>query len=112
MVIDTTLALPEKDFKAVVEHDRITKVGIEFFEHAYAAQPLYKLDKEDWMKWLANIGVFCENQNCNVYAENAMNEISSQISLAPFDVHGRICTEVDNLEDLERVRKMMEPILK
>ena len=64
------------------------------------------------MKWLANIGVFCENQNCNVYAENAMNEISSQISLAPFDVHGRICTEVDNLEDLERVRKMMEPILK
>ena len=51
-------------------------------------------------------------QNCNVYAENAMNEISSQISLAPFDVHGRICTEVDNLEDLERVRKMMEPILK
>ena len=112
MVIDTTLALPEKDFKAVVEHDRITKVGIEFFEHAYAAQPLYKLDNEDWMKWLANIGVFCENQNCNVYAENAMNEISSQISLAPFDVHGRICTEVDNLEDLERVRKMMEPILK
>lgn len=112
MVVDKTLPLPEKDFKAVVENDKITKVGIEFFDSAYAAQPLYKLVKEDWMKWLNNICVFCENDNRNVYAENAMNEISDTMNIRPFDVNGRLCTEVDNLEDLERVRALMAPILK
>lgn len=111
MVIDTTLELPEKDFKAVVKNNRITKVGIEFFESAYAAQPLYKLKKEDWIKWLENIVKFCEDGNCNVYAENAMNEISDKIFLAPYDVQGNICTEVDNLNDLSRVRRKMAPIL-
>ena len=37
-----TKELPEKDFKAVVENDRIQKIGISCFEQAFAAQPLYK----------------------------------------------------------------------
>lgn len=107
MVIDKTLELPEKDFKAVVEDGKIVKVGIEFFENAFAAQPLYHLTKEDWLIWLENIKEFCEAENVNVYAENAMNEVSDHMNILPLDVDGRICTEVDNLEDLERVRKLM-----
>lgn len=53
MTVSSTLPLPEKDFKAVIHKNRIEKVGIEFFEDALAAQPLYKLNKEDWNVWLA-----------------------------------------------------------
>lgn len=108
MVIDRTLPLPEKDFKAVVQDQKITKVGIEFFENAYAAQPLYKLLKKDWNLWLANIKRFCDAGNRGVYAENAMNEISGQLDVRPLDIDGRICMEVDNLEDLARARELFE----
>lgn len=111
MVVDKTLALPEKDFKAVVQGGKITKVGIEFFENAFAAQPLYKLIKSEWNVWLDQILAFCESGKKNVYAENALNEISDGICILPYDVNGRICTEVDNLEDLERVRKVMRNII-
>ena len=39
MTVSSTLPLPEKDFKAVIQGDRITKVGVEFFNDAMAAQP-------------------------------------------------------------------------
>ena len=51
MAVSTVLPLPEKDFKAVVRDGRITAVGIEFFSEAVAAQPLYRLRREDWRIW-------------------------------------------------------------
>ena len=110
MVVDKSLPLPEKDFKAVVQGGKITKVGIEFFDDAYAAQPLYKLSEEEWSLWLAEILAFCEKGKRGVYAEQALNGISSQINLRPFDANARVCMEVDNLDDLERVRGLMKDI--
>ena len=55
MAVSSTLPLPEKDFKAVIRDGRIVKVGIEFFDDAMAAQPLYKILKDDWLVWLKNI---------------------------------------------------------
>lgn len=107
MVIDKTLPLPEKDFKAVISNDKIVKVGIEFFEQAYAAQPLYKLLKKDWEPWLKRIQTFCDQGSRGVYAENAFNEISDQLNICPYDVHGKICMEVDNLEDLKKAVSVM-----
>lgn len=49
MAVSSTLPLPEKDFKAVIKNGQIEKVGIEFFDNAMAAQPLYKIKKEDWL---------------------------------------------------------------
>ena len=46
MTVSSTLPLPEKDFKAVISDGEVQKVGIEFFEEAMAAQPLYKLKKK------------------------------------------------------------------
>ena len=48
MTVSSTLSLPEKDFKAVIKDGRIEKVGIEFFENAMAAQPLYKIKRSDF----------------------------------------------------------------
>ena len=104
MAVSSAVPLPEKDFKAVVTGGVIRKVGIEFFEDAVAAQPLYHLRKNDWMKWLGKIGEFCEAGNVKVYAENALNELDGACGIVPMDVGVRLCGEIDNPEDLERMK--------
>lgn len=103
MVVDSTLKLPEKDFKAVVLDARISKVGIEFFENAVAAQPLYKILQKDWMVWLTEIKSFCDQGNVNCYAENAYNRVSDKCKIVPLDIRGRLCSEIDTMEDRERI---------
>ncbi len=105
MTVSSTLPLPQKDFKAVVRDGKIVKVGVEFFDNAMAAQPLYKIKKEDWLVWLANIEKFCESGNRMVYAENAFNEVSDQCKIFPCDVKDMLCAEIDTPEDLEIVSK-------
>lgn len=104
MTIDHTKPLPEKDFKAVVVNGQIRQVGVEFFTNAYYAQPLYKLNSDDWAIWLNEIIHFCEQGKTNVYAENALNKVSNEVSLLPLDLKGQHCFEVDTLEDLEVAR--------
>lgn len=110
MTVSSTLPLPEKDFKAVLWSGRITKVGIEFFDSAVAAQPLYKLNKEDWRIWLDKIIDFCENGNTKCYAENAFNEISDSCTIMPVDYEDRLCAEIDNPEDLNAVSERIKEI--
>ncbi|MDA3901167.1 MAG: sugar phosphate nucleotidyltransferase [Spirochaetes bacterium] len=108
MVVDSTLPLPEKDFKAVIDNNRITRVGIEFFKDACAAQPLYKLLKNDWTLWLNKIIEFCDNGIRDVYAENALNEISTSINIEGCDIKGRLCGEIDTKEDLIKIKKFLK----
>lgn len=110
MTVSSTTALPEKDFKAVIEGDRITKVGVEFFDHAMAAQPLYKILKDDWKIWMERIIQFCESGNTNCYAEKAFNEVSDQCHIAPLDVRDLLCSEIDTPEDLEKVTALHHAI--
>lgn len=108
MIIDSTLPLPEKDFKAVVQDEEIKAVGISFFENAYAAQPLYKLKADTWQSWLESIISFCEKGDTSCYAENAFNAISDRCKIVPLDVKGLFCTEIDTKEDWNVVRKRLE----
>ena len=110
MTVSSTLPLPRKDFKAVVKGGRIEKVGIEFFEDAMAAQPLYKLLKEDWLVWLKGIERFCESDNRKCYAENAFNEVSDRCKIYPCDVGDMLCAEIDTPEDLEVVSRKLEEV--
>ena len=109
MTVSSTLPLPEKDFKAVIIDNKITKVGINFFDNALSAQPLYKIKKADWEVWLNNIISFCESDNFKCYAENAFNEVSDKCLIYPLDVKDELCSEIDNIEDLEKVsRELIE----
>ncbi|MGI6175835.1 MAG: NTP transferase domain-containing protein [Christensenellales bacterium] len=110
MVVHSTRPLPDKDFKAVLTKGKITKIGVEFFENAVAAQPLYKLRAQDWALWLEEIGRFCARSETGVYAENAFNRISTRIALSPFDAKGLFCGEIDTLEDLDHVRAIYDTI--
>jgi len=110
MTVSSTLPLPEKDFKAVIIDGRITKVGIEFFDQAMAAQPLYKLKRKDWCVWLNKIVEFCENDVRKCYAENALNLVSDRCCIQPLDVRDALCSEIDNQEDLAVVSKRFQQL--
>jgi len=111
VVVDSTLPLPEKDFKAVVRDGRVLRVGVEFFDEALACQPLYRLDSAVWDAWLDEIMAYCERGVRGVYAENALNDIAQNMAIRPYDVRGALCTEVDTAEDLAKVREQADALL-
>jgi phosphoenolpyruvate phosphomutase len=100
MTVSSTMPLPEKDFKAVIKDDKVVKVGVEFFNDAMYAQPLYKLLKDDWKIWLGKIVEFCESNNVKVYAENALNELDGRADISALDITNLLCAEIDNPDDL------------
>ncbi|WP_373265362.1 phosphoenolpyruvate mutase [Hungatella hathewayi] len=110
MVVSSTLPMPEKDFKAVIQKNRIRKIGTEFFNEAVAAQPLYKINKSDWILWLNRIVAFCEAGNTKCYAEDALNEILEQCMIYPLDIKNQFCNEIDNQEDLAVVSSRVAEI--
>lgn len=103
VVVSTTAELPVKDFKAVINGGRVEKIGVEFFNNAYVCQPLYKIYKKDWEKWMHGIVNYCEAGNTKCYAEAAFNDISYECELYMLDVKDRLCREVDNPKDLAEV---------
>ncbi|WP_339251369.1 NTP transferase domain-containing protein [Sporosarcina sp. FSL W8-0480] len=107
MTVSTTLPLPKKDFKAVINNNKIEKVGIEFFENTVTAQPLYKLYKNDWEKWLDRIVSYCEHGQVTCYAENALNEVSDKCSIFPLDFTNKLCAEIDTKEDLLVIKERL-----
>jgi len=107
MKVSSTVKLPKKDFKAVVQNERVSKIGIQYFENAIEAQPLYKLNKSDWLVWLHSIAQFCEAGNTCCYAEDAYNEVSDKCKLYPYDVKDRLCAETDTPSDLEKVMEKL-----
>lgn len=107
MAVSSTIPLPLKDFKAVIKDGLIEKVGVEFFDNAVAAQPLYKINKEDWSIWLDRVIIYCEKGQVSCYAESAFNEVSDRCHIYPMDFADRVCTEIDTPEDLELIKERL-----
>ena len=110
MTVCSTQPLAGKDFKAVIHDGRIDKVGVEFFNDAMNAQPLYMLKKDDWKVWLNNIINFCENDQVKCYAENAFNEVSGECVIYPLDVRDLLCAEIDDPSDLAVVSGKLKDV--
>jgi len=107
MKVSSTLPLPDKDFKAVINNNQVKAVGIEFFDSAMEAQALYKLNKKDWNIWLEEIEKYCVSGKTNCYAEVALNEITDKCIIYGYDVKDRLCTEIDTPEDLQKVKERL-----
>lgn len=110
MTVSSTLPLPKKDFKAVIHNNQVIKIGVEFFNEAMAAQPLYLLRRNDWTVWLDKIVEYCESDQVTCYAENAFNEVSDRCIIRPIDVRNLLCSEIDNTEDLAVVSSRVSEI--
>lgn len=107
MAVSSTTPLPQKDFKAVIKNDLIKKIGIEYFNNAVSAQPLYKINKKDWKIWLNQIIEYCEAGKKSCYAENAFNEVSNRCHIYPIDCTDSLCVEIDTPEDLLFIKKKL-----
>lgn len=110
MTVSSTQPLPEKDFKAVVRGGQIEKVGIEYFEDAVTAQPLYRLRRTDWRQWLEKIVAYCERGERTCYAEKAYNELGGSCRIVPLDVREQLCAEVDDPGDLAVVTSALRRV--
>lgn len=108
-LINKHKALPEKDFKGRIIDNELREVSINIFDdNCYAFQPLYKLSKKVMKAWLDNVARFVENNNINVYAENAFNEVSRGLGIRPVSYTNHFIDEVDNKDDLARVNREIE----
>ena len=109
VVIDSTINIPKDDFKAKIEEDIVKYISVDYFENdAVACQPFYKLKNKDWKTWKNKIRDFCENGKTNVYAENALNELTNDINIYALDLEGLLCMEVDNKNDLKKVKEILK----
>lgn len=104
VMTDHTAPLPEKDFKARVENGIVRKVSVSIFgEDCCALQPLYKLSDADAACWFDRVGEFVLAGKDSVYAENALNEITHDISIAECSYSGMLLSEIDTPADYEAV---------
>lgn len=103
---NSDLPLPEKDFKGRIVDDCLKEVSINIFDDdCYAFQPLYKLSKKTIERWSKEVERFISEGNDQVYAENALNEISNELNIYALSYKNHYINEIDNLEDLEKVSR-------
>jgi choline kinase len=103
--------LPEKDFKARVVDGLVREIGIHLFnKDCHFCLPLYKLSPSLMKSWFNEIEKFVERGETGVYAENALNRILENNCLDAIPFSGELCAEIDNLEDLEQVRRRITEI--
>lgn len=103
-LFNETKALTKKDFKGRFLNNILKEVSISIFDdNCYAFQPLYKLSKDDIFKWKNKVLDFVNNGNVKVYAENALNEITDNISIYGMTYKDDYIEEIDNEEDYNRV---------
>lgn len=96
--------LPQKDFKARFIGTKLKQVSVSIFgKGCFAFQPLYKLSKNDINEWKNKVKEFVDNGQINVYAENALNEITDKVSIIGMSYKDDYIEEIDNEEDYCRV---------
>jgi len=103
--------LPQKDFKARVQNDRVTEIGVNVFgEDAHACMPIYRLLQADALRWMKRIDQYVQRGNVKSYAEDALNELLSDIHLAAAYYQDELCMEVDTKADLQTAEKLLQSI--
>ncbi len=103
-------ALPEKDFKGRVKDGKVLEVSINIFDDdCFAFQPFYKMEKATVAAWINKVTEFIHKGEDKCYAENALNEIFSELNIRAFSYDGYYIDEIDNLDDYERVTNEILP---
>lgn len=104
VLVNRHMLSPEKDFKALIKRGRVVKIGVNLSgPGTFFCAPLYKFSKTDFLLWLDKIEDFVMRGEVDCYAEDALNEISNDVSLRPL-YFKEFCMEIDTKADLEKTR--------
>lgn len=96
--------LPPKDFKGRFKNNKLKEVSVGIFDDdCFAFQPLYKLCKRDVTLWKNKVRELVQNGITDVYAENALNEISDEMNIVGMSYRDGFVGEIDNAEDYATV---------
>jgi phosphoenolpyruvate phosphomutase len=108
VLVNKKAKLPEKDFKALIKNNKVLKIGVNLFcENAFFSLPLYKFSKKDFLIWINEMEKEIKDGNLDIYAEDAFNNISDEITLHPLYFSKEFCMEIDTKEDLEIARNLL-----
>jgi phosphoenolpyruvate phosphomutase len=101
VLINKTILAPEKDFKAVVNGDVVSEIGVHLRgEKAWFCAPMYKFSLDALKRWLEEIDGFVASGNVRCYAEDALNKILGGLELRALFYEEEFCMEIDTIEDL------------
>lgn len=96
--------LPRKDFKAQFCDGILKKVSVRIYgTDCYAFQPLYKLGADAVQIWRDRVVLYVEAGKNQVYAEEALNEVASDMNIFGMSYKPHYIDEIDNEEDYFRV---------
>ncbi len=105
VAVDSSVPLPEKDFKGRIEQGYIREISINTFgSDCHFVAPIYKFSKDTFLKWLSSIERFILEGNNKVHAENALNLITASLQIKPVLIDGLFCSEIDHQADMDMVR--------
>ncbi len=109
VLVNKNVKVPKKDFKAVIEDEKVTKIGVNFFsQNAYYSIPMYKFSKKDFLAWMEEIEKEIKIGNVKIYAEDVFNKNSNKITLVPLYFDNEICMEIDTMEDLKKAKSLLD----
>jgi len=105
VLVNPDIVPPGKDFKALVENDRVVRIEVNVSgPGAFFCAPLYRFTAAGLRAWMDTIDGFVRQLKTDRYAEDAFNEASDRITLRPHYDTG-FCMEIDTPEDLEKARE-------
>ena len=105
VLVNKEIKRPEKDFKAIIEDDKVKGIGVNFFsDNAFFSLPFYKFFIDDFFVWMNAIEKEVNAGNLDIYAEDAFNKISDKLVLKPLYFTDESCMEIDTIDDLNKAK--------
>jgi len=105
VLVNQALPPPEKDFKALIEGERVGRIGVDVSgPSAFFCAPVYRFSEAGFRRWLDRIGDYVRRGRVDCYAEDALNEVLAEgLLLRPVFFEG-FCMEIDTAADLDIAR--------
>ena len=105
VLVNPAVPAPEKDFKALVEQERVARIGVDVSgPAAFFCAPVYRFSKAGFRRWLDRVGDYVRRGRVDCYAEDALNEVLAEGLLLRPVFFESFCMEIDTAADLEVAR--------
>jgi len=109
VVVDPHAPLPEKDFKGKIEEGKVKKISVDLQGGGVKfLLPMYCLTKNTFDYWVKQMRALEQEGKLKAYAEEGLNRILDELNLYPVYINQEVCMEIDDPEDLEKARKLLQ----